>query len=161
VPREGREVTIHELELLDWEPPMLEFRLRCSKGTYVRTLAEDIARAMGSCAHLQSLRRLSVEPFRQQDMISLEALTAAAEEGRIDQCLLPPDAGLSNWRVVRLDAEGARRFEHGSAIGGPRGHSGLVRVHGPQGRLLGLGEVSADGWLKVRRLMHLPATEAE
>jgi len=157
VPREAREVTIHELELLAWEPPILEFRLRCSKGTYVRTLAEDIADAMGSCAHLQALRRLSVEPFREHDMLSFEALTTAAEEGCIDQCLLPPDAGLSNWSSVRLDEEGARRFEHGNPVRGPHGHSGLVRVHGPQGQLLGLGEVSADGWLKVRRLMQLQA----
>jgi len=161
VPRESREVTVHELQLLAWEPPMLEFRLRCSKGTYVRTLAEDIACAMGSCAHLQMLRRLQVEPFRQQDMLTFEALTAAAEEGRLDQCLLPPDAGVSDWSTVRLDDEGARRFEHGNPVRGPRGHSGLVRVHGAEGRLLGLGEVSADGWLKVRRLMQLHAPEEQ
>ena len=63
VERAARAVTIHALELVAWEKPYLTFRVRCSKGTYVRTLAEDIAVALGSCAHLVGLRRLAVEPF--------------------------------------------------------------------------------------------------
>ena len=80
VARKARPVTIHSLELLNWAPPILEFRVHCSKGTYVRTLAEDIAEKLGSCAHLRSLRRLDVEPFREKDMITLEELLARAED---------------------------------------------------------------------------------
>ena len=85
VARKARPVTIHSLELLDWAPPMLNFRLRCSKGTYVRTLAEDIADKLGSCAHLQSLRRLDVEPFREKDMIQLDRLDSRSASGDLDE----------------------------------------------------------------------------
>jgi tRNA pseudouridine55 synthase len=87
VDREPRKVIIHSLELLGWEAPLLEFRVHCSKGTYVRTLAEDIARAVGSCAHLKALRRIEVEPFKEKGMISLQAVEQAVEEGTVIQCL--------------------------------------------------------------------------
>jgi tRNA pseudouridine55 synthase len=160
IPRQAREVIIEHLELVSWETPFLEFRVRCSKGTYIRTLAEDIARAMGSCAHLQSLRRLEVEPFRECDMVSLEQLEALAAESRVADCLLPPDAGLRTWRIVRLVEEAAGRFGHGNPVGDVGGAAGPVRVYGPGELLLGLGEVGVDGSLKVRRLMHLQPPES-
>jgi tRNA pseudouridine55 synthase len=157
VPREAREVTIHSLHLVSWEAPLLTFRVTCSKGTYVRTLAEDLAVRLGSCAHLVALRRLEVEPFRESDMVTLERLEALAGAGRIDDCLLPPDAGLAGWPVVRLDADAARRFGHGNAVDRVTGSPGPVRVYGPDDALLGLGEVMAKGVLRARRLMHLAA----
>lgn len=155
VPRQPREVTIHALDLISWQPPILEFGVRCSKGTYVRTLAEDIARAMGSCAHLQALRRLEVGPFRETGMLTLEALEAMAENGSIDRCLLAPDAGLEDWPTVLLDARGARAFAHGNPVAGVAGEVGPVRVYGPGDLLLGLGELTTDRCLKARRVMHL------
>mgnify|MGYP001826366091 FL=1 len=155
VPRQPREVTIHALDLISWQPPSLEFRVRCSKGTYVRTLAEDIARAMGSCAHLQALRRLEVGPFRETGMLTLEELEAMAGDGSIDRCLLAPDAGLQDWPTVYLDEPGARAFTHGNPVAGVAGEVGPVRVYGPGDVLLGLGELTADRSLKVRRVMHL------
>jgi len=161
VPRQPREVTIHELEMLEWKPPMLEFRTRCSKGTYVRTLAEDIARAMGSCAHLRALRRLEVEPFEESGMITLEALEALARDGALERCLLPPDAGLQDWPVVTLDEVEALRFGHGNPVPGTTGpDAGLVRVYGPGARLLGLGEVTPGRILEARRVMHLQGRES-
>lgn len=159
VPREARQVTIHALELLAWEAPVLEFRVRCSKGTYVRTLAEDIAKAMGSCAHLKALRRVEVEPFQAKDMVTLEDLAVMAERDVIGQCLLPPDAGLRDWPVVTLDAERAARFGHGNPVEGDADLSGLVRVYGPGDVLLGLGEMAESGILKARRVMHLGTPE--
>jgi tRNA pseudouridine55 synthase len=159
VPRQAREVTVHRLQLVSWESPFLEFRVRCSKGTYVRTLAEDIAQAMGSCAHLQALRRLAVEPFQEPGMVTLDQLETRVAEGRADACLLPPDAGLSEWPVVRLDEMGERRFRHGNPVADSGSVGGLVRVYGLGDKLLGLGEVAADDTLKVRRLMHLEASE--
>jgi tRNA pseudouridine55 synthase len=156
VPREAREVTVHGLDLLGWEPPVLEFRVHCSKGTYVRTLAEDIARALDSCGHLQALRRLEVEPFEEREMIGLEALTAAVEAGQGDSLLLPVDAGLRDWPVLGLDDVQAARFRHGNPVPGlDEAVLGPARVYGPDGLLLGLGEVSAAGLLTACRVMNL------
>lgn len=154
VERAAREVTIHEMELKRWEPPLLEFRVVCSKGTYIRTLAEDIARKLGSCAHLQSLRRLEVEPFRTADMVTLERLESLRDEGRDADCLLPVDAGLAGWPRLQLDAERAQRFRSGNPVPLTDAAGGPARVYGPAG-LLGLGEVGADGLLQPRRVMNL------
>lgn len=162
VPRQPREVNIQALELLEWNSPFLQFRVHCSKGTYVRTLAEDIARAMGSCAHLQALRRIEVEPFREADMVTLEALEALVRDGAVDRCLLPPDAGLKGWPVATLDEGQALRFGHGNPVPGMAGPAtGRVRVYGPGEVLLGLGEVTLDRVLEARRVMHLRARETE
>jgi tRNA pseudouridine55 synthase len=154
VAREPRTVTIHRIEAVLWESPVLTFRVECSKGTYVRTLAEDIAREMGSCAHLRALRRLSVGPFGEADMIGLDDLEALAEAGTPDETLLPPDAGLAHWPVVTLGEEAAVKFGHGNPVAGVAAPPGPVRVYGPGG-LLGLGDVSVDKLLKARRLMNL------
>jgi tRNA pseudouridine55 synthase len=164
VSRDPRPVTIHELELDAWEPPFLSFRVRCSKGTYIRTLAEDIAREFGSCAHLRALRRLEVEPFRERDMVNLETLSerleqvGPAEFGSLGEALLPIDAGLGNWPVVRLDQSGSERFRHGNPVEAPEGPPGPVRVYGPPDRLLGLGERLPGGRLVPRRVMNLQAS---
>ncbi len=153
VDRKSRKVTIHSLELLSWQPPLLEFQVHCSKGTYIRTLAEDIALAMGSCAHLRSLRRLNVEPFLELDMISLDELTDLAEEGGIDSCLLPIDSGLVDWPVVTLDEAETEPFSHGNPVESSAGDPGLVRVYGPNDQILGIGEITDEKRLKPKRLM--------
>lgn len=152
VPRAARTVRIHSLELLHWAPPTLRFRVHCSKGTYIRTLAEDIARELGSCAHLVALRRLAVEPFEASGMVTLQDLEARQQAGRLDDCLLPPDAGLAGWPRVELGAAEAARFSHGNPVDGITAAPGPVRVYAAEGRLLGLGECSAGGVLKPRRV---------
>ncbi len=152
VERKPRSVTIHSLELTGWEAPVLQFSVHCSKGTYIRTLAEDIAVAMGSCAHLQSLRRTGVTPFREEDMISLQSIEQAVQEERQDALLLPPDAGLQNWPVVSLKDEACSRFSHGNPVPVTDTHYGNVRVNDRQGQLLGLGELRPDGELHPRRV---------
>jgi tRNA pseudouridine55 synthase len=155
VAREARAVTIHSLELLNWAPPILEFQVHCSKGTYIRTLAEDIAEKLDSCAHLRSLRRLDVEPFREKDMITLEELLARAESESLDDCLLPVDSGLIDWPSVTLDEISTNRFCHGNPVETIFDQKKLVRVYGPGERLLGLGEVTSGMCLKPKRIMHL------
>jgi len=152
VSREARTITVHSLELLSWEPPLLEFKVHCSKGTYIRTLAEDIAEKLGSCAHLKALRRLDVEPFRQEDMIGLEQLIAMAEAGTLDESLLKPDAGLEDWPLVVLEGEGQKRFSHGNPLEHFSGEPGMVRVYGADGIMLGLGEIDSDQNLRPKRL---------
>ena len=134
---------------------MLTFRVHCSKGTYIRTLAEDIALELGSCAHLKTLRRLDVEPFREQDMISLQELESRLESESPDEFLLPVDQGLSGWTVINLDESDALRFQHGNPVQVNTDHAGLVRVYNPTGKLLGIGEINDDKLLKPKRIMHL------
>ena len=155
VDRKARSVQIHSLELVSWEAPLLQFRVHCSKGTYVRTLAEDIAEKLATCAHLKALRRLEVEPFCEQDMVTLDELTRLAETEQIDSCLLPVDAGLIDWPLVTIDESSSHRFRHGNPVTTDCSETGLVRVYGPENRLLGLGEISPENQLNPKRVMHL------
>lgn len=152
VEREPRAVTIHRLELISWNSPALQFRVQCSKGTYIRTLAEDMAKAMGSCAHLQALRRTAVFPFREEGMVCLTDIEQAVQDQSQDSLLLPADAGLDNWPVVTLDVEAGSRFSHGNPVAVPEAQPGNVRVYSRQGHLLGLGELRPDGGLHPKRV---------
>ena len=154
VERAPRAVTIHELECLAWQPPDLAFRVRCSKGTYVRTLAEDIAAALGSCAHLRELRRTASGAFS-GGMVSLAELEEKAAGGTAEALLLPPEAGLRHWPAVELEATSAQRFSNGNPVRAGAAGSGPARVYGPSGTLLGLGEVDAAKLLKPKRIFNL------
>jgi tRNA pseudouridine55 synthase len=148
VEREPRAVTVHELELLPSTPETLEFRVRCSKGTYIRTLAEDLARALGTVGHLLALRRIRLGPFDGLPMYTLaglESLAAAGGEAALDALLLGPDRALVAYPAVAVDVAGERGIRQGQRVAavGPSGR--LVRIYGPDQRFLGLGETSADG----------------
>ncbi len=155
VERKSRTVIIYGLELIAWDKPLLVFRVHCSKGTYVRTLAEDMAEKLGTCAHLQALRRLDVEPFREADMISLDELVRAAEAGQQDSLLLPLDAGLESWPMIQLSGEEQVRFTHGNPAPVRETHPGNVRVYARSGEILGLGEVRDDHQVHPKRLFIL------
>jgi tRNA pseudouridine55 synthase len=170
IERPPRPVTIHRLESLAWETPDLRLRVTCSKGTYVRTLVEDIGTALGSCAHVVELRRVAAGPFGLGDATALDALTdeSADTDWRASR-LLPVDAGVPGLPLVRLDDADADRLRHGQQVplagdeSGPESDagmgaaSGLVRVYGPGGTFLGLGVVDGAGRLAPKRLFHLPA----
>jgi len=155
--RPARPVTIHQLDLVDWQSPKLSFDVYCSKGTYIRTLAEDIAKALQSCAHLVELRRLEVEPFANHTMVTLEQLQQASDSGELQNHLLAIDAGLPDWLRVDLDQEQHGKFIHGNQF--PFSSAGIktgnVRVYGPDGNLLGLAEISTQGTLKPTRVFNL------
>jgi len=157
IERPARRVTIHRLALLDWQAPDLSFEVHCSKGTYIRTLAEDIAIALGSCAHLVALRRTLVEPFDGFPMRTLAQLQEAKDGGRLAELLLPIDAGLPDWPRVDLDAVRQGQFMRGNRFGFPiEGlEAGKVRVYGPENNLLGLADLTADGMLKPARVFNL------
>jgi tRNA pseudouridine55 synthase len=156
IERKPRRIKIHRIELKAWESPTLEFEVHCSKGTYIRTLAEDIATALGSCGHLVSLRRTSVEPFETHAMITLDDLQAAVAAGRSQEYLLPLDAGLSAWPRIELDPEDAERFIHGVPVAVTSGR-GMMRLVSPAGRILGLAEAGDDGIARPKRVFVLPA----
>ena len=151
VPREPRRVTIHALTLLGSEGTDVEFRVLCSKGTYVRTLAEDLARQAGTLAHLAALRREYVEPFEACRLHTLDEVLAAP----VAVTLLPADAALPQLPPVYLDAAQTDRLAHGQAIR-TDGQTpvGRTRVYGPGGRFLGIGEVDVMGRLQPRRLFN-------
>src|SRR5258707_4289562 len=115
VEREARNVTIHALELIGCALPDVTFRVTCSKGTYVRTLAEDIGEALGCGAHLVALRRTGVGALTLANSVTLDALSDATESQR-ETWLQPVDALLSTFPSVRLDAEATRRFLHGQRL---------------------------------------------
>lgn len=155
VDRPARPVTISRLELLSYDPQTKEGSLRvgCSKGTYIRVLIEDLARAAGSCGTMTALRRTSACGFSQEDAHSLEALKALAAEGRLEEALLPVEGLFALYPAVRVSPAQATRFQNGGGLdlarlrGGPEG--GLCRVKSPQGLFLGLGQVDrARGEMK-------------
>jgi tRNA pseudouridine55 synthase len=134
VAREPRHVVIHELELLhlqlDGDAPHLRLRVRCSKGTYIRTLGEDIGEALGCGGHLSLLRRVQTGPFEQSQCISLDALGTLDESQRLAQ-LLPVQALLGDHTPVTLDADNAARFLSGVRRRGGWNDLEHVAVFGP------------------------------
>lgn len=115
VAREARSVVVHALDLVDWNPPDAVVAVSCSKGTYVRVLAEDIGAAAGCGAHLAGLRRTATGGFRIEDGVTLERLEAMTDAER-DAALLPAAALLADLPTLALDASDARRFSQGQAI---------------------------------------------
>jgi tRNA pseudouridine55 synthase len=155
VEREPRAVTIHELSLGQVDLPEFELHVRCSKGTYVRTLAEDIGEALGCGAHVTALRRTGVGPYAGHAMVSMDQVESAAEQGHaaLDHLLLPIDTALADWPAVRVGADAAFYLGQGQAVMVPKAPTeGWVRVyHGDA--FLAVGEVQDDGLIAPRRLM--------
>jgi len=152
VPRAARRVRIHALEMLSFASPDLELRVACSKGTYVRTLVEDIGRALGCGAHLAALRRVATTGFRIEEAVTLDQLQADSPAER-DRRLLPVDRLLAGLPRVELSEPLAQRFVHGEALRVQQAPEGPCGVYGADRRLLGLGEGRAPGLVRPRRLI--------
>lgn len=158
VERKPRPVTIYKLELLDFKGDEIEIRVSCSKGTYIRTLAEDVGKALGCGAHVKTLRRLGTGPFRAEQMVSLTSLEAMAGEGldKLDQQLLPMDSVLVDLPEIDLVESLAFYMDQGQAVVVPHAPTeGLVRLYDQQHRFKGVGEVLDDGRIAPRRLVRL------
>lgn len=156
VEREPREITLHELRLLKFQGDCLELDMHCSKGTYVRTLIEDIAAALDTCAHVIELRRTAVGPFDGETMYDMPSLERLAEEGTeaLDVVLLPTDSALARWPDVRLDKDSAFYIGQGQPVLVPQAPTqGWVCIYGPQERFMGVGEVLTDGRVAPRRML--------
>jgi tRNA pseudouridine55 synthase len=156
VEREARRITIDALVLERYAWPDLELSVRCSKGTYVRTLVVDVAAALGTLGHVRELRRTSVEPFAAEPMVSLGALEDLAVSGdreALDRLLLPPDSALVGWPEIVLGPDAAGRIAHGQAVAAdPAWPVGRARVYREPHELLGLAEVTLDGRLVPKRV---------
>lgn len=152
VVRQPRQVRIERLDLLRRTDATLEIEVACSKGTYVRTLADDLGELLGCGAHLAALRRTVVGSFSVDAAPTLEGLQAASHEER-ERMLLPVDRLLKGMAEIRLDDAAAVRFRQGQAVTTADPGSGPRRVYGLEGRFLGLGELSAPGSLRPLRLV--------
>ena len=159
VERKARSVTIYGIQFIslstdDQQRFILELEVDCSKGTYVRTLVEDIAKKLNSCSHITALRRLSVGPY-DGDMLTIDQLSTLAEQGNetLDACLQSIDSGVADWPDVRLGSDAAFYVQQGQPVMVPHAPThGWVRIY-DQEHFLGLGEIQDDGMIAPRRMI--------
>ncbi|HKA62641.1 MAG TPA: tRNA pseudouridine(55) synthase TruB [Methylomirabilota bacterium] len=152
VEREPREVRIDGIRLESVNLPDFVIRIRCGKGTYVRTLAADLGVALGCGAALAGLVRTRVGPYTVDEAASWDEVREARSGERLWARVQPPDSALGVLALVRLDAEAARAFVHGQSVPIETRAAGLLRVYGPEG-LLGVGQGLGDR-VKPERLLH-------
>jgi tRNA pseudouridine55 synthase len=157
VEREPRSVTIARLELLSCEAEQARLAVDCSKGTYIRTLVEDIGQLLGCGAHVAELRRTKAGPFDLSRTVTLEELERVHAEGgneAVDQFLLPVDSGLQHWPLLQFSEHSSFYWLQGQPVRAPEAPKfGMVRVQDHNGRFIGIGEVSEDGRIAPRRLI--------
>ncbi len=153
--RAARLIRILDLRLLKWEAPDVSFDVRCTKGAYIRVLAEDLAARLGTIAHLTLLKRLAVWPFLTDKIWTFEALEALTV-GERPEVLLPVDAALRDWRRIDLPAGEISAFRQGQAVPTPAHTAGDVRIYAQGGGFLGVGKVEPAGRLVPRRLISFP-----
>jgi tRNA pseudouridine55 synthase len=158
VEREARRIRIDEISLLEISGTRLVLRVKCSKGTYIRTLVEDIAKAAGTVAYTARLHRETVGDFRAEDMLDLPGAERVAEAGpeALRARLLPTDLALSSWPDCHIPEDEAERFCGGQAVAvAADGAEGLVRVYAGEERFVGVGQLGSDGQLAPRRIFRL------
>ncbi len=156
VEREPRTVTIHGFELIAQRDDELDVDVRCSKGTYIRTLAEDLGEFLGCGAHVSVLHRIGAGPFDAGQMVTVEELQDIAAEGthHLDKLLLPADTAVAEWPEIRLSKDLSFYMHQGQAVMVPRAPtSGWVRLYDVDKGFIGAGEVLDDGRIAPRRLL--------
>lgn len=153
VEREARPVTVHAIALEVLALPELTIRIRCGKGTYVRTLAADLGEALGCGGALATLIRTRVGPYGLAEAVSWAELSQARAGDPLWARVLPSDSALAAFPQVRLDEPHAVKFVHGQAVLVPGGPEGRVRVYSAEGICLGVG-LGRAGAVKPERLLH-------
>lgn len=160
VERESRPVTIREYEILAFHPGercVVDVRIRCSKGTYVRSLADDLGAALGVGGHVSALRRTAVGPFAEDGVITMETLEALAEREELaamDALLLPTTDALAHLPLLKLPESSGFYLQQGQPVLVPNAPcDGMVRLALETGAFLGLGEILDDGRVAPRRLI--------
>jgi tRNA pseudouridine55 synthase len=155
IERPPRPVTIFELDLIRFDNDEVELEIVCSKGTYIRNIIDDLGQALGCGAHVSLLHRNFVADYPIEDMLSLEALEQAVENGEnIDDFLLPLDSAILHLDDAVIDNESADFFSHGQAINYPNLVEGdLIRVYSEDELFLGMAEVDNQDMLAPKRLV--------
>jgi len=160
VERAARRICIHSLSLRELGDDSFTLEVHCSKGTYVRTLVEDIGERLGSCAHVTALRRLGVGPYAEAGMLTvheLETLAQATGLAGLDARLLPLDSAAAQWPSLRVGADSAYYLRRGQAVLVPRAPTeGWVRIYAEDSTFLGMGCITEDGRVAPKRLIRTP-----
>lgn len=156
VERKPRQVTIYQLQLLGFSENSLQLDVVCSKGTYIRTLVEDIGEALGCGAYVSRLHRVSVDPFAEQTMYSLQYLRELASQAAndLDSLLLPIDAALPQLPRLDLSEEWVARLQQGQRIKVDLADSELLRLYSPTQTFIGLGTIQHHLLLAKRLLAY-------
>ena len=157
VEREPRAITVYKLELVHFDSPYLQLSVKCSKGTYIRTLAADIGRKLGCCASVHRLRRVAAGPFLEHEMVSMDEIEALSESGygAMDRKILTIDSALRELPRVELTRHLVDYILDGQAVIVPHAPTyGLLRIYTDGNEFLGLGEVLDDGRVAPRRLVN-------
>lgn len=163
IARAARRVRVYDARLLAHDAEGFTLEVACSKGTYIRTLAEDIGQALGCGAHITALRRLRTGPFAGDDMRSLEALEALPEQAGREACLLPVDVLVAHLPSLDVDDAQATRLLHGQPVHADSGGlavGSLARLY-RDATFLGLVTVKAEGEIAPRRLLNTSAAEGD
>ena len=156
VERPPRKIRIDRLALTEQERDRLHLSVSCSKGTYIRSLVEDIGEALGCGAFVGMLRRTGVSPYIHPEMWTLEALASKAAEGldSLDACLIPVDTALSGFPLLKLDENQSFDICHGRPAAVDEMPEGdLFRLYDPQNRFLGLGTPAENHQIRPKRLI--------
>jgi tRNA pseudouridine55 synthase len=157
IDRSPRQIEIYSLKMISFSDNTLEFDVHCSKGTYIRTLAEDIGKALGCGAFLAKLERTGVHPFWENVCYSPEQLREIAVQGldSLDRCLLPVNSALADLPEFILDSLTVSYLKQGQAVQtNSTIRPGLLNLVGENGQFIGIGEVDSDGSISPKRLMN-------
>jgi tRNA pseudouridine55 synthase len=154
IERAARNIIIERIQLLNHSIDTITFEVRCSKGTYIRSLVEDVAAQLNTIAHVTQLRRTQVDPFAESQMITLEAIERLASAGLevLDARLLSSDAALQNTPILKLNPMQTTHLKHGRSLDGLAAPAGIARAYDPDDNFLGLVKVDAAGHAIPERL---------
>lgn len=160
VEREARPITIFELKFIDYQAPFLTLEVHCSKGTYIRTLVDDLGEVLGCGAHVTMLRRLAVADYPIEEMMPIEDLALLVDSfpsSELDRLLLPMDTAVASLPQLNLTAEQTKavgfgqrvKFENTQAL------NGLVRLFSENGQFLGIAEITVGNIIRPNRMVNL------
>jgi tRNA pseudouridine55 synthase len=156
ISREARNICVYELELTDFQGDEIELEITCSKGTYIRTIADDLGQDLGCGAHIIALRRLQAGAFTEADCVSTDALREVKEKhgmDRLDQNLIPMDRAIEDLPEVNLPSIAASQFKNGqSVLVRHLPEEGLVRLYEEE-QFIGIGCIDDDGKVAPKRLI--------
>ena len=158
VERQSREIEIYRLDLLGFENEFVELDVHCSKGTYIRTLVEDLGNALDCGAYLTALHRTGVQPFWDETSYTLDELRTRSEQGlhSLDRCLLPTERALLEWPKIELDADLSYYLLQGQPVQIPKSPtSGYVRLVDEEKGFIGVGFIQSDGRIAPKRMMRI------
>lgn len=160
VEREARPITIFELKFIEYQAPFLTLEVHCSKGTYIRTLVDDLGETLGCGAHVIMLRRTAVSSYPTDEMMSIEDLQLLAESfpaKALDRLLLPMDTAVSNLAKIKLTAEQTKAVGFGQRVKFDNENQvyGLVRLFSDSDQFLGVAEITEDNVIRPNRMVNL------